>query len=85
MEAVKAFLLKPMSRRTSPATSRDGWTHQLSPIDRRRTLVEPTRQQVAELFQKAKMSPLATPNICQQIDLLSKQDLIPESDALPQL
>lgn len=48
-------------------------------------LIEPARQQVTDLFQKAKMADLATSNICKQIDPLSKQDLIPESDALPQL
>jgi tetratricopeptide (TPR) repeat protein len=47
-------------------------------------LIEPARQRIAELFQTAKMTALATPNICQQINPLSKQDLIPKSDTMPQ-
>jgi hypothetical protein len=48
-------------------------------------LIEPARQQVAKLFQKANMNALATPDICKQLDPLGKQALIPDSGTIPQL
>lgn len=48
-------------------------------------LIEPARQRVTEMFQKANMTALATPNICKQLDPLGKQALIPESGTIPQL
>lgn len=47
-------------------------------------LVEPAREQVAKMFQTTKMSDLATSEVCQQIDRLNQQNLIPSTDALPQ-
>lgn len=47
-------------------------------------LIDPARQQIAEIFQTAKVSELATLDVCKQIDLLSQRNLIPKTNTLPQ-
>lgn len=47
-------------------------------------LIKSARQQIAEIFQIAKVADLAAPDICKQTDLLSQQNLIPETGILSQ-
>jgi tetratricopeptide (TPR) repeat protein len=43
-------------------------------------LLEPTRKKLRELFQKAKVTSLATSDVCNRIEALVKRNLLPKSD-----
>jgi hypothetical protein len=49
-------------------------------------LLDPTRENLRELFQKAKITSLGTLNVCNRIGILAERNLLPKSDAnLPSL